>query len=531
MSDDKAKKALSRRDLLKGAAVGAGALALSGIMTGETGAAAPPKKWDKESDVVIIGFGGAGAAAAIAAKDAGSKVLVLEKLDKGGGNSAVSAGAMAIPDDLKKGIDYMQAQTFGTVDDPEMIKTFVQALMGLPGWLRELGADIKFNPPLPGLPASYFPKLPGADSITGRWRINPGLTGQALWQFILGQVTKRKIEILYNTPVQRLVQNPTTGEIQGVIAKTAKGTSYIKARKAVVICCGGYENNAAMKAFYNFPGVPIFPNGSPGNTGDGFKMVSEVGAQIWHTYSFEWSGFGLKKPSESLGVGIHTMLTPKAPFIFSNKAGKRFQNEAKSITHTHETLPVTHFSHDMPGYPNIPFFAIFDETMRTAGPVAQMKGEYGYAIVHKVYDWSKDNQAEIDKGWIIKGNTLRELAEKVGIDPTALEDTVARYNKYCEAGDDPEFKRVKRTLVPLKTPPFYAAEICLLMLNTMGGAKRNSKAQVLDYDNKPIPRLYSAGEFGSIFGIIYQGGQNLPEAYSFGRIAGLNAAALKPWKK
>ena len=68
------------------------------------------------------------------------------------------------------------------------------------------------------------------------------------------------------------------------------------------------------------------------------------------------------------------------------------------------------------------------------------------------------------------------------------------------------------------------------MLNTMGGPKHNANAQVLDYDNKPVPRLYAAGEFGSIFGAIYQGGQNMPEAYAFGRIAGKNAAAAKPWK-
>ena len=523
-------RGVTRRGFLQGSAAGAGTVALAGLSVSQAEAAAIPKRWNKEVDVVVVGFGGAGAAAAIEVAEAGGKVLILEKMPHAGGNTAVSSGAMALPNDLAKGIAYMKAQTFGTVNDDELIKTFVESLMALPDWFRSLGADIKMNPPLPGLPSSYFPKLPGSDAIQGRWMINPGKSGEALFKFMLGQVDKRKIEVLFETPAGRLVQDPATREIRGVIARTKQGDLAIKARKGVVLSCGGYENNPEMKAYFNYPGMTIFPAGTPGNTGDGIKMVSEVGAQLWHNYCFEWRSPGIMAASQKVGTAVMAEMSSRYPFIMVNKAGKRFQNESKGMTHTRDTLPITRFSHDMPGYPNLPFYAVFDETMRKAGPIATQGSGTSYADVHKLFEWSKDNQAEIDKGWIVKADTISELAQKLGVDAAGLEDTVAKYAKYCENGVDPEVNRPKRALLPLKNPPYYATELCLVMLNTMGGPKHNANAQVLDYDNKPVPRLYAAGEFGSIFGAIYQGGQNMPEAYAFGRIAGKNAAAAKPWK-
>lgn len=520
---------VSRRQLLGTGAVAAAGLA-AGMAPQEAGAANVPKKWDKEADVVIVGFGGAGAAAAIQVTEAGGKALVLEKMPHGGGNSAVCSGAMAIPNDLAKGIAYMKAQTFGTVDDDELIKTFVESLMALPDWFRSLGADIKLNPPLPHLPSSYFPNLPGSDCIQGRWMINPGGNGHALFKFMLEQVNKRKIEILYETPATKLVQDPATGEIRGVLAKTAQGQLAIKARKGVVLSCGGYENNPEMKACFNLPGTTMFPAGNPGNTGDGIKMISEVGAQLWHQQPFEWRSPGVMAASKKLGVAVMASLSARTPFILVNKAGKRFQNELKEMTHTKDTLPITRFSHDMPGYPNLPFYMIFDETKRKAAPVARLGTGTSYADVYKLLEWSKDNQAEIEKGWIVKADTPRELAEKLGINAAGLEETLGNYAKYCADGADPEFGKEKRGLLPLNNPPYYATELCLVMLNTMGGPKHNARAQVLDYDNKPVPRLYAAGEFGSIFGIIYQGGQNMPEAYAFGKIAGNHAVSLKSWE-
>jgi 3-oxosteroid 1-dehydrogenase len=106
--------------------------------------------------------------------------------------------------------------------------------------------------------------------------------------------------------------------------------------------------------------------------------------------------------------------------------------------------------------------------------------------------------------------------------------TVSRYNEFCRNGRDADFSRRKDTLLPVAAPPFYSAELALTCINTKGGPRHNGKAQTLDKNNKPIPRLYTPGEMGSFFGFLYPGGSNIPEAIAFGRIAGENAAE-KPW--
>ena len=115
------------------------------------------------------------------------------------------------------------------------------------------------------------------------------------------------------------------------------------------------------------------------------------------------------------------------------------------------------------------------------------------------------------------------------IDPDGLQEAITNYNQHCLAKKDPDFERRENSLSALTTPPYYGVELALTLINTQGGPKHNIRAQTLDQDDRPIPRLYSPGEFGSFFGFLYPGGSNIPEAIAFGRIAGENAAAEKPW--
>ena len=138
--------------------------------------------------------------------------------------------------------------------------------------------------------------------------------------------------------------------------------------------------------------------------------------------------------------------------------------------------------------------------------------------------------AEIEKGWIVKADTLRELASKIGKNPDMLEKTVSTWNKSCADKNDTEFGRDPKKVAPIQTPPFYAAEFVPAFTNTQGGPRRNSNAQVLDTSRKPIPRLYSGGELGAIYSWGYQGGGNILECIVFGHIAGERAALEKPWK-
>ena len=116
------------------------------------------------------------------------------------------------------------------------------------------------------------------------------------------------------------------------------------------------------------------------------------------------------------------------------------------------------------------------------------------------------------------------------MDPTTLKDTITKYNCYCEQGNDPEFGRHAQNLQPLVTPPFYACTLYPGGVNTCGGPRRNAYGQVLDPYKKVIPRLYSAGEMGSICGNIYAlGGLNAGEMMASGRLAGRSVAGLDSW--
>jgi succinate dehydrogenase/fumarate reductase flavoprotein subunit len=490
-------------------------------------------KGDYETDVLIVGYGAAGANAAIAAHDAGAQVLVIEKLEYPGGNSGVCAGAMVIPGSLEEAIPYYRALSFGTADE-EMIHSFAEEMINIPRLLTELGIEFKVRRTEP----AYFPSF-----LNGRVkRIQVSPTGADGFRILHNLVQSRKVDILMETPAKSLMQNPQTREIIGAKAVSKGKEITILARKGVILACGGYEYNRAMLADFHFPGATdyIFPWGTPGNTGDGIKMASEVGAALWHIASIEWGAFCARKPSQKFGTAVGAGLgraMPEGSFVFVNKYGKRFMPENTSLIHRKAPLEILFFDHERAEYWNLPAYMVFDETYRRRGPVARTQehfkdlwgGPVGYPTVHKIYEWSRDNKAEIDQGWVFQADTLAGLAGKIGADAPSLEETVRYFNQACMEGRDPQFGRPGASLVPLETPPYYAVELALTLVNTQGGPRRNKACQVLNYSGRPIPRLYAAGEVGSFFGFLYQGGSNYPEAWAFGRIAGRKAAEERPW--
>ena len=143
-------------------------------------------------------------------------------------------------------------------------------------------------------------------------------------------------------------------------------------------------------------------------------------------------------------------------------------------------------------------------------------------------DWSEDNRAELAKGWIKTADTLAELGPAIGLEAERLGETVGRWNAQAAAGEDEDFRR-NLMLTPLDGGPYYAVELSPSMLNTQGGPERNEKGQIVRPDGTPIPRLYSAGELGSIYSYLYQGTGNIGECLTFGRISGRNAVQETPW--
>jgi hypothetical protein len=176
-----------------------------------------------------------------------------------------------------------------------------------------------------------------------------------------------------------------------------------------------------------------------------------------------------------------------------------------------------------------PMFLIFDHTMFSAGPLYDKHPSHGWTQIVERYEWSEDNSVELAKGWIKRADSVAALASAVGLDPKALVDSVERWNRHAEAKHDADFGR-RLMLSPIINGPFYAIELSPSMLNTQGGPRRNEKAQIVRPDGSPIPRLYSAGELGSIYSYLYQGTGNIGECLAFGRISGRNAAAETPWE-
>ncbi len=497
--------------------------------------------WAEETDVIVVGFGGAGAAAAINASEAGANVIVLEKAPEQdcGGNTSVSGGTMCVvdPSKLDMAHEFIRYQMPDTTADEE-IDGYLEESATLEQWLIDHGADVKVGETR----GSMYGALDTAEAFPKTLKV--GGNGYGLFTFLKGAVeSSAGVSVRYETSARRLIFDPATKEVLGVAASDASGEELnIKAKRGVVLCLGGFENNHQMKTAYYPPNVPIFPCGTPYNTGDGVGMVAEVGAQLRGFSSVEWGCHCCKLASEEVGVSCGFTWTDFECWnnsIMVNARGERFVNESgRTVSdraimrplHDKSQLPELAFSMDTLSYTNLPMFFVCDDAKVSAGPVfnncSAAAGNH-WAHIHEWYTWSDDNQAEIEKGWLVKADTVEELADKLGIDPAGLAAAVATYNESCAAGADGAFGRTD-ALTPLGTPPFYGCELGLGLINTQGGPTRDGAHHVLDPEGNPIPRLYAGGEFGSLYGWLYQGAGNLPEALG-ARVAGANAANEEPW--
>ncbi len=281
-----------------------------------------------------------------------------------------------------------------------------------------------------------------------------------------------------------------------------------------------------MKLQY-FEAQPVYPV-YLGNAGDGIKMAQKVGATLWHMWHFH-GGYGFKYPEFPFAIR-HVWAGPrnenrKMIWIAVDRFGRRFMDEYPPAPQDTGTRPLEYYDADLQDYPRIPCYLIFDEEGRKLGPVAM-------AIVNDEryhYKWSDDNSVEIEKGWILKGSTIEEIAAKIKVTPQILKAAVERWNNQCISGRDEDFNRPPKTMMPISKPPFYAMGAWPIVSNTQGGPAHDPNQRVLDAMGKPIPRLYVAGEISSIFGHLYLEAGNITECFVGGRIAGKNAAAEKTW--
>lgn len=474
-------------------------------------------------DVVVVGFGGAGTAAAIEAHTRGKRVVILEKSAAGGGHTRESGGSIREIADVDGAKRALQSYS-DSVTPSSVFAAFVDGIPGMLSWLREIGADL-VKPPAwtRGYPGAWQQTLEGRDQdggLGGRLRVaaSDGRSGgEALWDVLYDAVMARSsavvgpggIDVLYETRAVRLLQDD--GRVVGVEAERGDETVRYGAG-AVILTTGGFAADPDLQR--DTYGFSMAPMGRPdGNTGDGIRMAQQCGAGLWHmTAVATVMGYELDGVGQAMQ---HQMAVPN--YIYVDDDARRFIDETGYDWHA---LPDEFLAIDYARAtrPYMPAWVIFDETARLAGPIINATIRAGRSI-----GWSVDNSEEVERGWIVSGATPEELAQRIGLAPDALAQTIDEYNRACTEGADATLGRTDPA--PLGNAPYYAIRTVPILCNTQGGPRRDAQARVLDAFGTPIPGLFAAGELGSIWGKHYPGAGNVTEALVFGLIAGREAAS------
>ncbi|MGQ0620775.1 MAG: FAD-dependent oxidoreductase [Panacagrimonas sp.] len=578
----------SRRTVLKGLA--AGSFAAVGSMPMLASAqAGKGTKWAAEADLLIVGSGVAGTAAALAAASKGASVIILEKMPFKGGTTAKSGGVFWIPnnpllkaqgvnderiDALKYMVRLAHPQRY-VADDPllgisqpefDLIATFydngakvLEALTASTGlklmpWMTwedkaypDYYSDIAECKVKRG--RSLVPDVTGNPELVV-WPKNGGAGAGLMHQLSQG-FAKLPIQVLLDHKVLDVIRNGE-GAICGLSVDAGEAAPLsFRARKAVVFASGGFTHDPAM-ARAHLKGHIWGGCAAPGSTGDFIPIAQRAGAVLGNMSNAWWGQIPVEVALKTRSVPVDVWSTPGDSMIQVNRYGRRFVNE--KIQYNERTQ--AHFTWDpvRGEYPNLMGFMIWDA--RTAKHYA------GYDPIPAL-------SAKLDQ--VIEGKTLDELTTNIearlsgiakhtggfSLDKSfraMLGKTIQRYNQLAKNGVDDDFSRGEATIEtafqfmntakapnpypnitmhPIaETGPFYAVILGAGTLDTKGGPIINTQAQVLDASSKPIPGLYAAGNcIAAPAGAAYwAGGGTIGPAMTFGYIAGLAASAetVKP---
>ncbi|QZH60910.1 FAD-dependent oxidoreductase [Mycolicibacterium farcinogenes] len=497
-----------------------------------------PREFALDTEVIVVGFGGSGAAAAIEAHDQGAKVLILEKAspEAHAPTTALLAGGAMFTTDEAEAHTYLAACA-GKLIPPEVSRAWAREATTLRNWLNQLDPErFRMSSNKPG---AEFPHLPGAaaiESAAGEFHV-----GEAQWAKAAGAhmfaalrhaVANRGIEVRYGTRAQRLLSE--AGRIVGVVADADGTTVRVVARKAVILATGGFEFDDELKRQYLTGGDSVHFYGSKFATGDGVRMAAAEGADLWHMSSMAGRGVGHFEGPDGQVVNAIMLLDLKwvgrddeYAYVITDGHGRRFADESIQAALGHSFYyEMLHYDAETGSFPRIPSYWFFDHRRFTAGALTIPR--YGAAGVG-TYQWSDDNLAELERGWIHRADTIEELAAAVGItDPAATAAEIADYNQSCVDGDD-RFRARGASMVAIEAPPYYCVKLWPGGTNTTGGPRRDANGQIVHVFGHSIEGLYGCGENGSIIGERYPGlYAYYSEVLSSGRIAGRNAARLHP---
>jgi 3-oxosteroid 1-dehydrogenase len=539
---------------------------------------------DDRYDVVVLGTGAAGLTTAARAADGGARVGLFERADTVGGTSAWSGGMVWIPDnphmsevgrpDSREDVlTYLKSLSHGLIDDT-LAAAFVDTGPEMVNWL-EARTPVTFTA-MAGFP-DYHPEHPGARPDGGRSLECPlypfdqlgAWAGRVTVGYQLrGNITMSETPLGRGAPggvapeelqrrrlhdergagqglVGRLLRacldrgiEPRTGmrgvrllregnRVTGVRFESAasRGTD-VRADHGVVLATGGFEwDDDLVRSFIRGPLVR--PVSVPTNTGDGLRMAMRVGASLGNMREAWWVPTIDVPHPEDPGRLVPWQVNgerSRPHCIMVNDAGRRFTNEAANYNAfgaAFHVLDVTAFE-----YVNHPCWMVFDRHYVTRYGLAGYRGE------------------EPTPGWLVRAESIAELATVLGVPADTLAATVARWNEHAAQGHDPDHRRGESvydrwwgdpafeglpasTIGPLDTPPFYGVRVRSGALGTKGGPRTDAHARVLDIDGIPIPGLYAAGNvMASAMGMTYGGGGGtLGPAMVFGYLAGRHAAA------
>jgi len=469
----------------------------------------------EQVDVVVVGMGAAGCAAALAAHDAGARVVVLEKsaAEEAGGNTRVSGGGWFHHDDPERAAVYLRALCGDRALPEPVVEAWSHGTREVSAWVSSLGVDVGPHGRYNSAGAEY-PELPGSDCYGGLHCVEGVLGHGRLFSVLEKSLRDRGIDVRYETRAARLTTDSATGSVTGVVTD---GGERITAARGVVLATGGFEGDPELvRTHLGLEDVPVW--GSTAATGDGLRMAQGVGADLWHMDNM-MAVNGITDPSSR--HGYFAMFVYSRGVIWVDDAGRRFVDEFVPSGHGQALIDGQYVLH-----PHRPMWVVFDEKTRSAGPISASADvlPVGWNVLMNGYRWSPDNMAEIEAGWIQRGDTPEELAAVTGLPADALAESISAYNRACSAGSDEQFGRSAASLAPLLEPPFYAYRSGPMLAWTNGGPRRDEHARVLRTDGTVIEGLYAAGTVSSTFSWAKDGGFHIADAFVFGRIAGAHAA-------
>ncbi|MFM7272466.1 MAG: FAD-dependent oxidoreductase, partial [Gammaproteobacteria bacterium] len=432
-----------------------------------------------ETDVLVCGFGGAGACATLEARAQGAEVILLERFSGGGGSTALSACEMYLGgsggtrlqrelgiEDSSENFRAYLSECFGPFADPARVDVFVDGAAAHFDWIESLG--VRYKREL--YPEREVVCLTGASlQYTGNERAHPFPSvsrpvprghlpadaghdgGKVLMGVVMQRVRESGADIRYDSRAVALVQD-RDGAVHGAIVRSAGQEIAIRARRGVVLTMGGFIMNEEMTRRH-IPQLEGFctRHGNPGDQGDGILMGVAAGDNAIHMGQAFISVAHYPPALTTFG-------------IFVNEQGQRFVNEDVYLAR------VGHYASVQTG---MRFFMFTDEP-HFARP-----------------DYHQTTEV------VAVGETVEEVEREAGLPAGSLQQTIAYYNAHAGRGDDPLFHNAAEWLAPLTKPPFALIDYSLPKLKphvfTLGGLDTLPTGEVLTPDGRPVPGLYAAG--------------------------------------